>query len=121
LESQEVERVRNTYSKPYISWKKDPKWGDGKPKDLPFALAFPDKYFKKTVVKRLYDSLPKSKQMQALDSAIKLNADVEEATTNDVNHEVVYESRKSDEPEVDTVEAEVSDKPFEASNSGESF
>lgn len=122
LEAHEVEKIRDNFSQTYKYWKsKDGKYPDGNAMDLPFALAFPEKYFKKTVVKTLYNSLPKSAAMKALDDAIKLNPDVEEQNTNDVQHEVVSEPVTTLEPEPEAVEVEVLNKPFDDSKSGEEF
>lgn len=121
LEAHEVEKIRDNFSQTYKYWKsKGGKYPDGNKMDLPFALAFPEKYFKKTVVKTLYNSLPKSKAMKALDDAIKLNPDVEEAT-NDVPHEVVETPVVDSQSEPEVIEAEVLDKPFDDSKSGEEF
>lgn len=124
LEAHEVEKIRDNFSQTYKYWKsKDGKYPDGNDMDLPFALAFPEKYFKKTVVKTLYNSLPKTQAMKALDEAIKLNPDVEEQTTNDVQHEVMEASPMIEHPEdePEAVEAKVLEEPFDESKTGKEF
>lgn len=122
LEAHEVEKIRDNFSQTYKYWKsKDGKYPDGNDMDLPFALAFPEKYFKKTVVKTLYNSLPKSEAMKSLDDAIKLNPDVDEQQTDDVQHEVVNEPSTTLDTETEAVEVDVLGEPFDDSKSGEEF
>lgn len=123
MEAHEVDKIRDNFSQTYKSWKKgDPNWPDGNPKDLPFALAFPEKYFKKTAVKSLYNSLPKTAAMKSLDNAIKLNTDVEEPiTTTDVEHQVVEQPQEDVKQPEPAVEATIMGAPFDENLSGTSF
>jgi hypothetical protein len=122
MEAHEVDKIRDNFSQPYKNWKKkDGKWPDGNAMDLPFALAFPEKYFKKTAVKSLYNALPKTTAMKALDNAIKLNTDVEEPVTTDVEHQVVEQQPGHDQQQVPAVEAKVQGAPFDEGLSGKSF
>jgi len=131
MEAHEIYKIRDQFSESYKYYKsKGGEWKPGQPMDLPFALGFPEKYFKKTCVKTLYNSLPKSPAMKELDSAIKMNADVEEIRpVQDVTHEV--ETPKSDEnveyqepeivisPEKVEAQTDTSKKPFDKSESGQ--
>lgn len=139
MERHEIEKIRDNFSETYKFWKsKNGQWAEGKPMALPFALQFPEKYFKKTCVKTLYNSLPKTQEMKNLDNQIKMNIDADEnaSETQDVQHEVMEhddvhdENFNADQPpfenadDIETVESEVVDESsveIDQGKEGESF
>ena len=124
MEAYEVNRTRDLYSQSYKKYKSnDGKWTDGNAMDLPFALSNPEKYFKKTLVKRLYDELPKPQKMTDLDVSIKNNPDGDDV--QDIPHsvETPVPGEKFDtiEPEIVTPQTEPTELPFDKDKSGQEF
>ncbi len=77
LERQDVVRIMQGFSKSYIIWQQNKgKNKDGSPMKLPFALAFPEEYFKKTVIKKLSKQLTHTQKV--LDVEIFEDVDYEE-------------------------------------------
>lgn len=86
----EVLRIRDTYSIPFIYYKKNGgKWQDGKPMKVPFWISSEDEAFKKTIIKRGWKYIPKTARMKALDEKIKNYVDHEDGTsetTEDIDY-----------------------------------
>lgn len=96
----EVLSIRDRYSAGYKQYMKaGGKWQDGKPMDPPFWISDEGQAFKKTLIKRVYNGLPKTARLKALDTKISSNFDKEDGTvesetidygiTQEVAHEVV--------------------------------
>jgi recombinational DNA repair protein RecT len=78
---QQILSIRDRYSKPYINYiKNGGKWPDGGLMDPPFWITDEIQAFKKTVVKRAYDSEPKTPRQRLLDEKIKTYIDFEDGT-----------------------------------------
>jgi len=79
MSRQQVLSIRDRFSQPYKNYiKNGGKWPDGNPMDPPFWITDEIAAFKKTVVKRAYDSEPKTARQKALDEKIKNNVDLED-------------------------------------------
>lgn len=79
MSRQQVLNIRDRYSIPYKNYiKNGGKWSDGKAMDPPFWITDEMAAFKKTVVKRAYDSEPKTARMKALDEKLKNHVDIED-------------------------------------------
>lgn len=92
---EECHKIRDRFSKSYGYWKS--KGGEKSNVETPFWVEFEAEAFKKTIVKRLYKNIPKSRHLQHLDDRIKDNEDVEE-----VNYTVVDDSLGEEAKVVDT-------------------
>lgn len=78
MSRQQVLSIRDRYSIPYKQYiKNGGKWPDGNPMEPPFWVSDEIAAFKKTVVKRAYDSEPKTARQKALDEKIKHYVDHE--------------------------------------------
>lgn len=96
MSRQQVLSIRDRFSQPYKNYiKNGGKWPDGNPMDPPFWITDEVAAFKKTVVKRAYDSEPKTSRMKALDEKLKNHIDIEDQIqeTDDIDYGIADDNQ----------------------------